>query len=48
MDIGLDGHLEFRPYDLHREVINPLKRLPTGSELGALDHHIDLLGHEKQ
>jgi calcineurin-like phosphoesterase family protein len=48
MDVGLDGNLEFRPYDLHREVINPLKRLQIGSELGALDHHIDLLGHEKQ
>lgn len=48
MDIGMDGHPEFRPYDLLRECINPLKKLKTGSELGALDHHIDLLQHMKE
>jgi hypothetical protein len=41
MDVGLDGHPEFRPYDLHREVINPMKKVAIGSELGPLDHHTD-------
>jgi calcineurin-like phosphoesterase family protein len=41
MDIGMDGNLDFRPYDLHKEVINPMKKVPIGSELGALDHHTD-------
>jgi calcineurin-like phosphoesterase family protein len=41
MDIGLDGHPEFRPYLLDREVITPLKRLQIGSEMGSLDHHLD-------
>lgn len=41
MDVGMDGHPEFRPYNLLKEVINPLKKLPIGSEMGALDHHID-------
>jgi calcineurin-like phosphoesterase family protein len=40
MDIGLDGHTEFRPYDLHKEIINPMKKVPIGSELGSLDHHL--------
>jgi calcineurin-like phosphoesterase family protein len=41
MDVGMDGHLEFRPYDLHREVITPMLKRPIGSELGHLDHHVD-------
>lgn len=41
MDVGMDGHPEFRPYDLYRECVVPLKRLQVGSELGPLDHHID-------
>ncbi len=41
MDIGMDGHPEFRPYDLVEECIIPLKNLPVGSELGHLDHHTD-------
>ena len=48
MDVGMDGHPEFRPYDLLKECLNPLKKLKTGSELGALDHHIDLLQHMKE
>ena len=41
MDVGMDGHPEFRPYDLHREIINPMKKLPIGSEMGSNDHHLD-------
>ena len=41
MDVGMDGHLEFRPYDLHREILNPMKKQPIGSELGVDDHHVD-------
>jgi hypothetical protein len=41
MDVGMDGHTEFRPYDLHREVINKMKNQPIGSELGQNDHHVD-------
>lgn len=48
MDVGMDGNPEFRPYDLLKECLNPLKKLKTGSELGALDHHIDLLQHMKE
>jgi len=43
MDVGMDGHPEFRPYDLHREIMNPMKKQPIGSELGADEHHIDKL-----
>jgi calcineurin-like phosphoesterase family protein len=41
MDVGIDGHSEFRPYDLHREIINKMKNQPIGSELGQDDHHVD-------
>jgi hypothetical protein len=37
----MDGHPEFRPYDLHREILNPMKKLPIGSEMGGDDHHLD-------
>jgi calcineurin-like phosphoesterase family protein len=39
MDVGMDGNLKFRPYDLHREIMNPMKKIEIGSELGGLDHH---------
>ena len=41
MDVGMDGHPEFRPYDLLREIMNPMKKVTIGSELGADDHHVD-------
>ena len=40
MDVGMDGNLEFAPYDL-RKVINDMKKRPIGSELGFDDHHTD-------
>ena len=41
MDIGMDGHPEFRPYNLLKEIMNPMKNIPIGSEFGSLDHHLD-------
>lgn len=39
MDVGMDGNLDFAPYDL-RKLINDMKKRKIGSELGD-DHHID-------
>lgn len=41
MDIGIDGHPEFRPYDLLNEVIPMMLKRPIESELGSIDHHTD-------
>ncbi len=41
MDVGMDGHPEFRPYDFVHEVLNPMLKVPIGSELGDIDHHND-------
>ena len=41
MDVGMDGCLEFRPYDLIGEIIPRLKKIPIGSEMGQMDHHTD-------
>ena len=40
MDVGMDGSLEFAPYDL-KDVINALKKHQIGTEMGAEDHHMD-------
>lgn len=41
MDVGMDGSVDFAPYDL-RLLINSLKKLPVGSEMGLEDdHHLD-------
>jgi hypothetical protein len=40
MDVGMDGHPDFQPYDL-ADLIKSLKKLPIGSEMGSLDHHLD-------
>lgn len=40
MDIGMDGNVDFEPYDLH-DVIKMLKKKEIGSEMGSLDHHLD-------
>lgn len=39
IDCGMDGHPEFRPYDLLKEIINPMRKVEIGSELGGIDHH---------
>jgi calcineurin-like phosphoesterase family protein len=41
MDVGMDGHPEFRPYDVRREIIPLMNKRPIGSELGSEDHHMD-------
>ena len=42
MDIGMDGNMEFAPYDLN-ELIKALKKRQIGSEMGVDDHHMDNL-----
>lgn len=39
MDVGMDGHPEFRPYNIRREIIPIMNKIPIGSELGQDDHH---------
>jgi calcineurin-like phosphoesterase family protein len=41
MDVGMDGHPEFRPYNVRREIIPMMQKRPIGSELGSDDHHTD-------
>jgi len=44
MDVGMDGNLDFAPYNLH-DVIKLLKKQEIGSELGSMDHHLnDIVG----
>lgn len=40
MDVGMDGNLDFEPYDLH-DLIKMLKKRDIGSEMGSNDHHLD-------
>jgi len=40
MDIGIDGHPEFRPYNVLREVVPLLRHRPKVSEINE-DHHTD-------
>jgi calcineurin-like phosphoesterase family protein len=42
MDVGMDGHPEFRPYNVIREVVPLLKNRPIKSEIGE-DHHTDVI-----
>lgn len=42
MDIGMDGSPGMLPYNL-KTLINSMKKLPIGAEMGAIDHHIDLI-----
>jgi len=41
MDVGMDGHPEFRPYNVYREVVPLLRNRPKVSEIGDHDHHLD-------
>jgi calcineurin-like phosphoesterase family protein len=41
MDVGMDGHPEFRPYNVMDEVVPLLKNRPIKSEIGDYDHHLD-------
>jgi hypothetical protein len=40
MDVGMDGHREFRPYHIKREIIPLLSKRPIASNMGQ-DHHLD-------
>ena len=42
MDVGMDGHPEFRPYHVMRECVQLLKGRPIKSEIGN-DHHTEEL-----
>lgn len=41
IDVGMDGHPEFRPYNVKEEIIDVLLREPIKSQLWELDHHLD-------
>jgi calcineurin-like phosphoesterase family protein len=43
MDVGMDGHTEFRPYNVYREIVPLLRNRPKVSEIGEYDHHLDEL-----
>ena len=40
MDVGMDGHPEFRPYNIRREVVPMLRHRDKVSEMDN-DHHTD-------
>jgi calcineurin-like phosphoesterase family protein len=42
MDVGMDGHSEFRPYNVYREVIPLLRHREQLSEMPN-DHHVERL-----
>jgi len=42
MDVGIDGHPEFRPYNLLTEIIPMMEKRPICSQYeNGLDHHMD-------
>jgi calcineurin-like phosphoesterase family protein len=43
MDVGFDGHPEFRPYDLELEVLNVMENFEIKSGLGDFDHHVNVI-----
>ena len=44
MDIGIDGHPEFRPYNLRTEIFPLMEKRPISSEYTTkIDHHMDRL-----
>lgn len=46
MDVGMDGHPEFRPYNLLREVVPMLRHREKLSEMPE-DHHVERLLNSK-
>jgi len=46
MDVGMDGHPEFRPYNLLTEVIPLLRNRENLSEMPD-DHHVERLLNSK-
>ena len=47
MDVGMDGHPEFRPYNIRREVVPLLRHRPKVSEMDN-DHHLDEIVNKDQ
>ena len=47
MDIGIDGHPEFRPYNLLTEIIPLMDNRPIKSQYNnGVDHHVDRIRHK--
>jgi hypothetical protein len=46
MDVGMDGHTEFRPYNVYREVVPLLRHREQLSEMPN-DHHVERLLNSK-
>jgi calcineurin-like phosphoesterase family protein len=46
MDVGMDGHPEFRPYNVYREVVPLLRHREKLSEMPN-DHHVERLLNSK-
>jgi calcineurin-like phosphoesterase family protein len=40
MDVGIDGHPEFRPYNLFNEIVPMMDKRPISSDM-LFDHHLD-------
>ena len=47
MDVGMDGHPEFRPYNIIREVVPMLIKRERISEMEN-DHHTDEIENKDQ
>ena len=48
MDVGIDGHPEFRPYNLKDEIIPLMDKRPIVSEYTTvLDHHTDKIRNKR-
>lgn len=45
MDVGMDGHPEFRPYNVMDEIIPVLRNRPRLSEIND-DHHLDKINNK--
>jgi hypothetical protein len=42
MDVGIDGHPEFRPYNIMREILPIMDKRDVRSDMPN-DHHVDRL-----
>ena len=48
MDVGIDGHPQFRPYNLVTEIIPLMRKRRISSEYETvLDHHMDKMKNKR-
>lgn len=47
MDVGMDGHPEFRPYHILREVVPLLNKQPIKSEMNFDHHTVNIINKDK-